>query len=87
MLRLLKREYGISRQEALTEYSWWEVQDLIGDIPVERIVNLNYKLTDTEYRQRYLAAICDEVEDPVNTDRIDESVARIRAMKAKANVV
>jgi len=43
---------------------------MITAIPAERLVNPGLKLTESEYRARFAAAICDEIPIRIDTTQI-----------------
>mgnify|MGYP003564597521 CR=1 FL=1 len=50
----MKREYNISPAEALTEYSEDQLQELIAQLPTDRIVHATPGMTKIELENKYL---------------------------------
>lgn len=56
---ILTREYGISPKEALTEYTEDQVQSLLAQLPVDRVINIGQGMSEIEIKNRYLNAYMD----------------------------
>jgi cell division protein FtsX len=59
MLNVLLREYGLKSSEALTQYTEEQLQDMISQIPVERVINIHEGMKKNEAEQKYLEAFFD----------------------------
>ena len=57
-LHIFQREYNISRNEILTDYSWDDIQDYISALPVDKVITLGSG-KDANNNERYLEALCD----------------------------
>ena len=57
-LHIFQREYNISRNEILTNYSWDDMQNYINALPIENIITLR-EGKDANNHNRYLEALCD----------------------------
>ena len=57
----MQREYNISRNDILMNYSWDDVQQAINDLPIERVITV-YKGEKADNQNRYLNALCDKDE-------------------------
>jgi hypothetical protein len=78
MFGILKREYNIARDEALFDYTWEELQDLIASIPPERITNLTGG-NEREMKVRYLEAFCDREElNEAAFSRVDALLEKLK---------
>lgn len=67
---ILKREYGISKEDFYLKYSWEQIQEYLLNLPPERIVNLdNTKLSKQERQTKYMEALYDRDTQSVATDR------------------
>ena len=68
----------MKREEALFDYTWDEIQDLVLDIPIKRIVAVAPGMQEHEIREAYLDALCDrDVE--AKAREVDAFVERARA--------
>ncbi len=56
---VLQREYGITRQQALWEYSYHELQLLIKELPFDRLVKVGPKDTQADLERKWLESIAD----------------------------
>ena len=59
IMGILQREYGITRNQALWEYSFEELQTLIQELPLERIVRIGSKDTQSDLERKWLEAVAD----------------------------
>jgi hypothetical protein len=84
-LKIFIREYHISREEALLEYSWDDIQNFVTDLPAERVITV-YDSKKAENKERYLLALCDRDVDGAfkALDSAEaEFMARKEALKKK----
>jgi len=58
-LAILLREYGITSNQALTEYTEDELQTLLSQLPIERIIKVDHLKNKMEIEAKYLEAFMD----------------------------
>jgi hypothetical protein len=84
MLGIIQREYGIGRDEALWKYSYGEIQHLISEIPIDRIIKITGKETQSELDRKWLETIADWDGSRVVKDReLYENKVKIMELKSK----
>lgn len=61
-IRVMQREYNISKEDILLKYSWDDIQEAINDLPIERIITV-YNGEQSKNKERYLNALCVKQEE------------------------
>lgn len=79
MLGVLTREYGIKPTEALTEYSEDEIQQLLSQLPADRLVTVRQGMTQMEADNRYMEVFCDRDLDKVKSAEEQYALVEKRA--------
>lgn len=76
---ILQREYGITRNQALWEYSSDELQKLITELPLERIIRVGQNDTQSDMERKWLEATADFNSDILKKDRarFEERIKKI----------
>lgn len=85
MIGILQREYGISRQESLWSYSYEEIQQLISEIPFDRIVRTYGNETKADLERKWLESIADFDDTQIVKDK-DFYDRRVKIMKLKTDI-
>jgi hypothetical protein len=85
MLGILQREYGITRQQALWEYSFDELQVFITELPFERIVKVHGSETKAELERKWLESVADFDDSKIREDKEDYD-KRVKIMELKSNI-
>jgi hypothetical protein len=58
-ISIFMREYRATKTQALFEYTWSEISELVSLLPVERIITV-YEGKKAKNNERYLEALCDK---------------------------
>lgn len=56
---MVQREYGIPRDELLWGYTWGEILEYLGQIPVTRVVHIHSGMEEEDINTAYLMTVCD----------------------------
>lgn len=65
-LQVFQREYHISRNKILTEYSWDDIQNYVHDLPIDKVITLR-EGKNAKNQERYNDALCDRDLDGANS--------------------
>lgn len=83
MLNVLKREYGISQNEALTQYTEKQIQEMIQQLSADRVVMIHEGMKKQDIERRYLEAFFDHDNSTFmsNTDKylLQDKRAKLKA--------
>ena len=78
---VFQREYNISRESILLEYSWDDIQSYVHNLPIEKIITL-YEGKKADNSNRYLESLCDR--DIVSAAKdLDEAERAFRERRAR----
>lgn len=55
---VFQRNYNISREDILNEYSWSDIQNYVNTLPIEKIITV-YPGKKADNGTRHLEALCD----------------------------
>lgn len=85
----MRREYGIGPGEALTEYTEEQIQDLLSQLPVERIVTVQQGMNKQQIENRYLESFMDrDISNLMNAEekfKLYDERANLKAQLRAAN--
>lgn len=82
---ILQREYGISRKEALWEYSYQELQQLVTELPLERIVQVGPNDKKSDIERKWLEATADFDSERIVKDK-DLFDLKVKKIELRAKI-
>lgn len=82
---VLQREYGISRDECLWKYSYDELQELIGQLPPDRLIKTNKNDTKADLERKWLETIADFDHDKIKKDKQSYD-DKVKIMKLRSEI-
>ena len=63
--------YNIPRDELLWNYTWEDVQEYIGQIPIDKMMTIVPGMKESDIKKRYIESFCDPLSDEVVAQQLD----------------